>query len=319
MHGDDTEAAVLLALAAKMHADAARLAAELQKLEATTVGIQSLIDGLHEVLAEYPYTAPMVSALAEPAASLGRRSNVLASALGRLVAGRRRLEAVKTLGWHDVPVTVAKTLDDAHKALRAERDENTCRLDFTPSEAASIAKALEEFERAAAKERQAKAGPINGKGAKPTGVEKFSEAVTRGRALDRVAEAVGMSRPTLAKAQAVVEAAEADPKNYADLPAKMDQTRKVDPVYREMLERAEEHPIPDGPTPQQIAKASPAFKWSGILHGLFQNLNSIRMSGGIRKLVAKWSGEQRADYVRQLVKLKDEIGKTIEELEAARV
>jgi len=59
-----------------------------------------------------------------------------------------------------------------------------------------MAQALEPKEREAAQERQATAGPTTGRGAKMTGVEKFTEAV-KGRVRDKVAAAVGMSRPTL--------------------------------------------------------------------------------------------------------------------------
>jgi N6-adenosine-specific RNA methylase IME4 len=59
-----------------------------------------------------------------------------------------------------------------------------------------------------------------------------------GRALDKIAKAVGKDRKTLAKAKAIVEAAEADP-TYAPLVEKMDRTGKVDPVFRELRQRQE--------------------------------------------------------------------------------
>ncbi len=45
-------------------------------------------------------------------------------------------------GWSEVPVLVAANLDDVANALRAERDENTCRLEFAPTEAVAMAAAL---------------------------------------------------------------------------------------------------------------------------------------------------------------------------------
>ena len=50
---------------------------------------------------------------------------------------------MKLPGWRDVPVRVVRNIKDAADALRAERDENTERRDFVPSEMASIARALE--------------------------------------------------------------------------------------------------------------------------------------------------------------------------------
>lgn len=48
--------------------------------------------------------------------------------------GDRRLVAVRSLGWREVPVTIVN-LDDAADVLRAELDENTCRRALTPYEA----------------------------------------------------------------------------------------------------------------------------------------------------------------------------------------
>ena len=75
-----------------------------------------------------------------------------------LVAGERRLEAVKLLGWQEVPVTVAATWSEVEKALYAERDENTCRKDLLPSEAVAIGARIEEIERPKAEARQAEHG-----------------------------------------------------------------------------------------------------------------------------------------------------------------
>ena len=66
------------------------------------------------------------------------------------------------------------------------------------------------------------------------------ENFTQGRAPDsisRTAAAVGMSRPTLTKAQAVVDAAEAEPEKYAPILEQMDNTGKVDRAYKELERR----------------------------------------------------------------------------------
>jgi ParB family chromosome partitioning protein len=148
-----------------------------------------------------------------------------------LVAGARRLEAVKGLRWEKVPVRVVEGLSDALAALRAERDENTCRLDFTPSEMATLGKALEELERAAAKERQKEGGKAGGKAS-----GKLPEA-SRGQTREKVAEALGVSGRTYEKAKEVAEAAEAEPEKYGDLKEEMDRTRKVDPAHKKLKKR----------------------------------------------------------------------------------
>ena len=60
-----------------------------------------------------------------------------------LVAGHRRLEALRGLGWVDIPVSLADDATTALEALLMER------------EAVAEGRRIEELERAAAKERQA--------------------------------------------------------------------------------------------------------------------------------------------------------------------
>jgi ParB family chromosome partitioning protein len=149
----------------------------------------------------------------------------------QLVAGCRRLEAVREMGWATVPVHVVDGLDDAVAALRAERDENLCRKDFSPSEAVAIGKALEDLERAEAKKRQQEGGRAGGKAS-----GKLPEA-SKGEARDKVAASVGMSPRTYDKAKDVAEAAEQDPEKYGDLVQEMDETGKVDSAHKKLKER----------------------------------------------------------------------------------
>lgn len=162
-----------------------------------------------------------VAALAESMRTVGLLHPVVVSRDGILIAGERRIEAAKQLGWDVIPSTVATDLDDALSLLRAERDENTQRKDFAPSEAVAVARDLAPLERKAAKARQAVAGPKQGKGAKPSASGKLPEPV--GDTRDKLAAAVGLSGRNLEKATAVVEAAEEDPA-FAPLVEQMDRT-----------------------------------------------------------------------------------------------
>jgi ParB family chromosome partitioning protein len=155
----------------------------------------------------------------------------------KLIAGGRRLEAVRKLGWTEVPVRVVTGFEDAALALQAERDENRCRKGFTPSEAAALGRKLEEMERARAKGRQALAGPSEGPGKKETGSGKLPESA-QGDTRDKVALSLGMSGRTYEKAKAVVEAAEREPEKYGHLVEQMDRTGKVDGAYRQLREQA---------------------------------------------------------------------------------
>jgi ParB family chromosome partitioning protein len=106
-----------------------------------------------------------IDALARSIGALGLLQPVVLRPDRRLVSGFRRLAAVKKLGWRTVEVTMVHGLDDEVSLLRAERDENTCRKDFTPSEAVAIGTALEEREKAKAKERQQEGRKAGGKAA----------------------------------------------------------------------------------------------------------------------------------------------------------
>ena len=76
-----------------------------------------------------------------------------------LIAGERRLESCKHLGWKEIPARIV-SLDE----IRAQHDENVMREDFLPSEAVSIKRALEEDERAKARQRMSEAGKLSRKG-----------------------------------------------------------------------------------------------------------------------------------------------------------
>jgi len=123
---------------------------------------------------------------------------------GRLLAGGRRLAAVRALGRKAIAVRVVTTQHDAAEELRIERDENTERLAMKPSELVSLGKALEKLERPKADARM-KAGqpsPDSGGG--------FEDKHTR-ETNTIVAAAVGTTRFKYATAKKVVEAAD-DPK-----------------------------------------------------------------------------------------------------------
>jgi ParB/RepB/Spo0J family partition protein len=178
-----------------------------------------------------------LSGLAASMDQLGLLQPIVVRPDGRLIAGERRLRAARLLGWTKIPVNVV----DLGKVVRGEFAENTHRKDFTLSEAVAIKRALEPIERAQAKERML-AG-------KPSG--KFP----KGRALDKVAKVVGKDRKTLARAEAIVDAAESEPEKFHHLLEQMDRTNRVNGVYRRFKIskqaesiRAEPSPLPgNGP------------------------------------------------------------------------
>jgi N6-adenosine-specific RNA methylase IME4/ParB-like chromosome segregation protein Spo0J len=167
----------------------------------------------------------------------------------RLIAGERRLKACRALGWNEIPVRVV----DLDEIVRGEFAENACRKDFTLSEAVAIKRALEPLEREAAKERQREGGRAGGQAS-----GNLPQAST-GRAADKAAKAVGMARRTLEKAEAIVDAAEAEPKRFGKLLEDMDRTGRANGVFKRLTVarqaeriRAEPPPLP-GNGPYRVA------------------------------------------------------------------
>jgi N6-adenosine-specific RNA methylase IME4/ParB-like chromosome segregation protein Spo0J len=166
-----------------------------------------------------------VDQLAASIADVGLLHPVVITTGGTLVAGERRLEACKRLGWPSVPVTVL----DIDAIVRGEFAENSNRKDFLPSEVDAIRRALEPIERAAAKQRMSK-------GAK--GVENFH--TLRGKSRDKIGAFAGMSGRTVQKIATVVEAAQAEPEKFGHLVEDLDRHRGVDRAYRKLCQIRDE-------------------------------------------------------------------------------
>ena len=157
-----------------------------------------------------------LGALAASIRDVGLLHPIVTDPKSKLIAGERRLEAAKLLGWQKVfrSRSWRSTTSPA-----ASLPINTARKDFTLSEAVAIKHALEPIERAEAKRRML--------GGKPSG------KLPKGRAGDKAAKATGMARRTLEKAEAVVAAAEAEPEKYGKLLVAMDKTGRVNGSIQE--------------------------------------------------------------------------------------
>ncbi|EGD44004.1 LigA [Nocardioidaceae bacterium Broad-1] len=74
---------------------------------------------------------------------------------GTLLCGRRRLEAVKRLGWRTVRVWVRSGISDGLNRLLALQDENLLHKPFSPTEAADLYRELRQVMKEDADRRQA--------------------------------------------------------------------------------------------------------------------------------------------------------------------
>lgn len=158
-----------------------------------------------------------------------------------LVAGQRRIEALRLLGFERVLVTVATSVRDELSALHAEGEENTERQPFTPEEAVRHRKRIEAAVAAEAKERMTEGGEQSpseaGSGNLPDpATERAHERTTR----EVTARGTGYSGRTLDKAAKVVDAAEDEalPEPVRQVAAEarheMNETGKVDPAHRKV-------------------------------------------------------------------------------------
>jgi ParB family chromosome partitioning protein len=233
-----------------------------------------------------------------------------------LVAGWRRLQALKKLGRTEVAVHVVAELDDALAALRAERDENTCRKDFTPTERVALGEELEKLERAEAKRRQREGGRSGGKAG-----GKLPQA-SAGKTRDKVAEALGTSGRSYEKTKVVIEAAKADP-SLTPVVEEMDRTGKVDAAYKK-VKAATTPPQPattgqrlmprnkpveklvinkidgDGPQPRAADGSKPADQGVFLAAEAVNYLHRIRENDGQRKRGYQYALDWLLDRVEEV-------------------
>ena len=82
-----------------------------------------------------------ITALAESMKRMGQISPIVISKNNVLVAGERRLEAARSLGWRTINVVVTEIPDEL-ALLELEVEENNQRLAFTSEEAEEAAKQI---------------------------------------------------------------------------------------------------------------------------------------------------------------------------------
>lgn len=165
---------------------------------------------------------------------------------GYLIAGFRRLQAHEMAGIDLIQCRVVQNTGDLLAAFDMEAAENVQRKEFTPSEMVRAGKMREELLRAAEKppvkastrgtvkaDREATRLPIVSEGDE---ADALPAAKPFSKAAKAAAKSVGTTPQTYADAKAVVEAAEAEPGEYGDLPAKMDK-EGVAPAKRALDER----------------------------------------------------------------------------------
>lgn len=167
----------------------------------------------------------------------------------KLVAGWRRLRALKELGHTEAPVVIVERLKDARLHLLAERDENTCREDMDGFEEMEMTRRLLALEKPKAKQRQAEGRKSGGRGRKKL-PETVSSSFEEGKALDQVASAVGVSAPSIRKGLAAAEAYGRNPKKYKAVKPAL-EARQWSKAARAVRQADDPAPSMRKPTPKE--------------------------------------------------------------------
>lgn len=239
-----------------------------------------------------------------------------------VIAGVRRLAAAKSLGLETVPVRVLDGADDLEAWLRAERDENTERKDFTWSEKVSLGREYEELLRPLAKkdaeEAQREAGRQYGAGhPKEVGEKVTSTSGSHPQVADKVAGVLGVSRPTYIRAKSVVTAAEEDPEKFGDLVDRLDQGAKVTPIYEEMQRRRTSPSAPPStpPMPAGMKRSTRHPDGEVCRRATAQIRNAVDLA-----VPLGWpslTGTEREEAVRDLRAARSDLTRIIRHLEGA--
>lgn len=167
--------------------------------------------------------------LAESLKTVGQLQPIGITPERELISGARRLAAAEKLGWKHIDAHVVTGLNGALSRLRAERDENTCRLNLSLSELAALGARLEKLARVEAKARQREHGKTAPGKKKNTG-GKLPQ-VFGGKSREVVAKGLGMSGHTYERLRAVCASGD------AALIAEMDRAGKVSGAYRKLVDK----------------------------------------------------------------------------------
>lgn len=145
-----------------------------------------------------------ISELAEDIKANGLINPIAVNTDMKLLAGHRRLEAVKLLGWETVPATIMETINEEHE-LAIEVSENEARKEFSRSERARYMAKVLEAEKAKAKERMSEGG------------KGCPNSDTLKRADEATAKDFGIGKDTLRKELSIVEHQSLlEPEDFAD-------------------------------------------------------------------------------------------------------
>lgn len=184
-----------------------------------------------------------IESLAEDISENGLINPVTLTPDGKLLAGERRLRAVKKLGWSTVDARIVENSDDMRK-LRIEISENEHRKEFTFSEKMAYADLLHKQYDAEAKARQLA-------GLKNVGSSSLANDFANEKTSDKIAYEVGIgSGRNLEKAEYVAD--HATPEMIAALDA---EQLSINAAYKQLKEQAKKAAEKNESLSKELAEA----------------------------------------------------------------
>jgi hypothetical protein len=177
-----------------------------------------------------------IKALVNSIKEIGLLHPVVINENNELIAGQRRLEAYKTIGNNEIPVTIVPIND----IIKGEFHENAVRKGFTISERVAI---LEEIE----------SQRIGHRARKDTKLVPFQEENRDVRSIDIASKYTGISTGKLQMEKKIVHSARNDPEKWNGI-LKRVETGQTSAIYAyNMIIRAEDHydtPLTRGELPE---------------------------------------------------------------------
>ena len=171
-----------------------------------------------------------IESLANSIKKLGLLSPLIINEENKLLAGERRLEACKLLGWDEVDVSIIPTAD-AENALDVEVAENRFRKDFTREELVNAGIEMERIEKVKAEERRMSTLKQNS-----TEAQNLAPRSESGKTRDIVAEKLGLSHTQYEREKFIVENKDLiSPGEYDDWNNRISSTNKIFNAIKRIL------------------------------------------------------------------------------------
>jgi len=184
-----------------------------------------------------------IQGLADSIEDVGLLHPIVIDEKSNLVAGLRRIKAVRKIGWRKIECTIIDIEDNKI----GEIQENTNRKDFTASEIADIAAYIE----------KTRIGHRPQKGSD-------SDPLPRGKTNPVVAKITGVSHDTVAKIKKIKEMADKQPKKYGHILERLDDNKMSVNTAHKLVTR-EERNLPKIELPKgcfDIIYADPALRFN---------------------------------------------------------